>query len=97
RPRVDQSFPNLTISSRPISLSKNIAWTPSLTYSASQSLHIDQPGEFQYRFFTNASGARDSVETKKSSFVNALSITSPVKIFTHEVGAAFRVNSQKNK
>ena len=41
--QVDRSFPTLSISTSPLSLGSWLSWTPNFSYSASQTLNIDQP------------------------------------------------------
>lgn len=93
RPRVDQSFPTLQISTVPIKIGSHITWTPAFSYSASQSLRIDQPGTFQVQF--GPDGRVDSL--KKSSYTTAISFNSPLKVFEQDLTNSFRVNSQRNK
>src|SRR5207249_12216705 len=89
------AFPNLQISTSPISFGPHVTWTPSLAYPSSQSLHIDQPGPFQSHYFINAQGALDSATIKKSSYTTGFSLATPLKIFSQEIGNAFRFNSQR--
>ena len=96
RPQVDQTFPNLQLSTAPVNFGSHVTWTPSFSYSASQALHIDQPGPFGYRYFTTDSGKVDSAAVKKSSYTTGMSFSSPLKIFSQELGNAFRLNSQRN-
>jgi hypothetical protein len=98
RPQIDQAFPNLTISSAPINFGEHVTWTPSFSYSASQSLHIDQPGLFGQRFFTDSiTQTIDSAAVKKSSYKSSMSIGTPLKIFGQEFGNSFSVSSDRFK
>jgi LptD protein len=96
RVQVDQSFPNLTLSTAPISIGPHVIWTPSFSLSATQSLHIDQPGPFQFRF-RDTLGKLDSVESKRNSYTTSITVGTPLKIFGQEFGNAFSVNSQRNQ
>jgi len=96
RQQVDQTFPNLQISTPPISIGPHITWTPSFGYTASQSLHIDQPGLFQFRYGIRSDGKLDSTEFKKSSYTTGLTFATPLKIFSQEIGNSLRINSQRN-
>ena len=93
RPRVDQSFPTLQISTVPIKIGSHVTWTPAFSYAASQQLHIDQPGTFQVRY--GPGGTVDSI--KKSSYATVITFNSPLKVFSQDLTNSFRINSQRNK
>ena len=71
REQVDQTFPTLSLTSTAIGIGKWLTWTPSFSFNRSDVLHMDQPGIGRYEFFTDASGARDSVLSKNRSASNS--------------------------
>jgi hypothetical protein len=98
RAQVDQSFPTLSLSTGPVSLGSHVVWTPSFSYSATQSLHLDQPGLFGFRFVTDPiTGKVDSSAVKKNSYTSQMSIGTPLKIFGQEIGNAFSVSTQRTQ
>jgi len=46
RPQIDQDFPSLSVSAKPINVTSWALWTPSFSTSSSQSLHLDAQGDF---------------------------------------------------
>lgn len=94
---VEQGFPSLQLSTAPISIGPHIIWTPSLAFSATQSLRLDQPGLFQFRYGIDTAGKLDSTETKKNSYTTGLTVGTPLKIFGQDFGNSFSVNSQRNQ
>jgi hypothetical protein len=93
RPQVDQTFPTFTISTSPIKLGDHVAWTPGFSYSSQAQLNIDQPGTFQVQF--RPDGTVDSL--KRNSYQTAVSLSSPLKLFSYDLGNSFTMRSSRNK
>src|SRR6185436_197995 len=92
RDQIDQQLPTLSITTGTLSLASWLAWTPSCSYNASQTLHIDQPGPFAYRYFNNSSGALDSALAKRNSYTSAISFDTPLRIFGYDLRNRFQLN-----
>ncbi len=96
RDQVDQTLPTLSLTTSPISAGSWLVWTPSFSYTASQTLHIDQPGLFSQRYFTNTTGALDSAAVKRSNYTSSMSFDTPIQIFGFDLKNSFRINDQQN-
>ena len=93
RGEVNQTFPTFSLSAPTIGVTKWLDWTPSFNYSTHQDLNLDETGEFAYRFFTNASGAPDSVRLKRNSRNTTSSLSTPLKIGGLSWTNSFSLNS----
>lgn len=80
RKEVSQDFPNINIQQLTFSPVKWLDWTPSFSFTNQQHFNIDQAGEFAFRYFTNSSGATDSVRLKRSVRNTSWNLSSPIKI-----------------
>jgi lipopolysaccharide export system protein LptA len=98
RNEVHQNFPNFSISSPVIALTKWLEWTPNFSFNTTQQLNLDQVGEFTYLFQRNASGLPDSSKLKRntrqttSSFnpglkIGGISLTNSFTLSDNEVDA----------
>ena len=67
RSQIDRTFPSLSISSQPVSVTSWLLWTPSFQFTHGQTLELDQVGQFSQRYFTNASGRLDSTAIIKEA------------------------------
>ena len=94
RPQVDQSLPQVSLSTGPLNLASWLQWTPNFNYSAQQSLHIDQTGDFAFRYITGANGLLDSVRTKRDHYLTAARFDTPITIFGYALGNLFTVNEE---
>jgi hypothetical protein len=91
RPQVDQSLPQVSINTGPLNLASWLQWTPNFNYSASQTLHIDQAGEFAYRYLVGPNGRPDSVRTKRDQYTATTTFDTPLQIFGYALGNSFHV------
>ncbi|MDQ6690057.1 MAG: twin-arginine translocase subunit TatC [Gemmatimonadota bacterium] len=80
RLEVDQNFPIFSVSSPTIGVTKWLDWTPSFNYRTTEYLHVDQAGEFTYRFFTNSQGLPDSTRLNRNTRQTSSSFVTPLKI-----------------
>lgn len=96
RDQVDMTFPTVSVSTSPIELTSWLNWTPGFHYSASQSLHIDQPGLFSQRYAVGPGGTIDSTTVKRSSYQSQMSFDTPIEIFGWTLKNSFTVNQQEN-
>lgn len=95
RSQVDQNVPSVSINTGTLNLARWLSWTPNFSYSASQTLHIDQPGEFSFRYFDNPeTGSLDSVRTRRNSYTSSTTFDTPIRIFGYDLKNSFRMNEQ---
>jgi hypothetical protein len=95
RDEVTQNFPNFSISTPTIGVTRWLDWTPSLNVANQQQFKVAQIGEFGFRFFQR-NGVRDSTVVKSDARVTNLSLESPIKIFGFSLSNSFRVADQEN-
>jgi len=95
RLEVDQTFPTLQISSAPINLGPHVVWTPGFSYTASSQTHLDQTSLFNYTFFTRPDGTVDSSKVRKDAYTNSVSLQTPFKVFSQDIGNSFSVRSSR--
>ena len=80
RLEVDQTFPVFSLSAPTIGVTKWLDWTPSFNFQTNEQLHMDQVGEFTYRFFTNAAGLPDSTKLNRNARQTTAGFSTPLKI-----------------
>ena len=80
RLEVDQTFPVFSLSAPTIGVTRWLDWTPSFNFQTNEQLHLDQAGEFTYRFFTNANGLPDSTKLNRNTRQTSSSFSTPLKI-----------------
>ncbi|MBL8995894.1 MAG: hypothetical protein KJZ74_10680 [Gemmatimonadales bacterium] len=95
RDQVDQNFPSINVSSKPLELGEWFVTTPSLQYSTSQQLQIDAAGDFAWRY-TDVGGVLDSVRLKRNSSATTLTLGTPFKIFDFQVQSGIRFSENIN-
>jgi hypothetical protein len=93
---IERSFPTLNIRSRPMVVGDWFTWTPTLTLSSNENLHIDQAGEFAYRYVTTPGGGIDSVALDRSSRNTTITFDTPVQIFGFDWRNSFSVSDRLN-
>ncbi len=96
RDNVQRDFPSISINSRPITIGDWFSWSPTFTYSNSENLHIDQAGEFAWRYVTGAGGSRDSVAIDRSSRNTSIRFNTPVQIFGFDWRNSFSLSDRLN-
>ncbi len=96
RPQVDQDFPNLSLTSRPISIGEWLTWTPGLNASSSSSQHLDGQGDFARRFISRADGTIDSVKVDRGTHNKSFTLSTPLKIFDFQISASIRASHRGN-
>jgi lipopolysaccharide assembly outer membrane protein LptD (OstA) len=86
RDQVDQRLPTLSINTTPIELAPWLVWTPSLSFSESANLKIDQPGSFINQFRPGTDGRLiDTIQVKRNRFDRTLTFGSPLRIFGYDL------------
>ncbi|HEX6050447.1 MAG TPA: putative LPS assembly protein LptD [Gemmatimonadaceae bacterium] len=97
REQVDQDFPSINVSSKPINLGTWLTWTPSLQFGNRQSLHIDNTGRPAFRYIPAQSGVGiDSVLVDQSTRVTSASFDTPIKIGEFTWTNSFRYSDNLN-
>ena len=98
RPQLDRSFPTVTLSSTAISLGSHISWTPGLSFTRSDVLHMDQPGVGAFTYTANpTTGVIDStINTNRNSSTASITLDTPFEIFGKTIRNSFRINQQRN-
>lgn len=91
RQEVDQDFPNLSISTKPISKGDWLVWSPQLSVTNSTRSNIDQTAPV-FRFLT----AVDSQRVKQSTRSSNVDLQTPVRIFGFDWANSIRVNDIEN-
>ena len=94
RPQVDQTLPSISINTGTLNVAPWLQWTPNFSYTASQSLNIDQTGEFAYQYFNGPNGSLDSARTKRNQYTATTSFDTPLQIFGYNLGNRFQVNEK---
>jgi lipopolysaccharide export system protein LptA len=93
---VDQSFPSLSISSRPIDVAPWLVWTPSLNIQNSQRINVDQTGPLGFRFIPRDDGGVDSVRVRGNTRNSSVSFDTPIQLFGVSLRNSFRVSDVEN-
>ncbi len=96
RPQVDESYPNINLTSRPITVAEWLTWTPGVNISTSRSQHLDSQGDFAQRIIQRSDGTLDSVKVDRGTHSSTLSFTSPIRIFDFQVNASVRASDRGN-
>jgi len=96
REKIERTFPSLNVRSKPIEVGEWFTWTPGLTITTSENLHIDQAGEFAHRFVTTPGGAIDSIALDRNSRNTSIRFDTPVQIFGFDWRNSFSVSDRLN-
>ncbi|HKS05409.1 MAG TPA: putative LPS assembly protein LptD [Gemmatimonadaceae bacterium] len=95
REQIDRDFPTLNIASKPIELGPGITWTPSLNSSTSQSLHMDGPSEFGFRYRPLPGGGIDSTSIDRSERTTRMSFNTPLKVGDFTISMSARLTDHE--
>jgi hypothetical protein len=96
RDQIDRDFPSVSLTSRPIEVGEWFTWTPSLSLSNSQSQHIDQIGDFAYRFMQRPDGGVDSVRVDRNNRSSSIRFDTPIQVFGFNWRNSFSVTDRLN-
>ena len=96
RPQVDQDFPSLNLTAKPVELARWLVWTPTFSMSTSQSLHMDSQGDFSHTFFTRSDGTLDSTKVDRSTRTSQMTFNTPFKVFDFQITTAVRAQDREN-
>ena len=95
-PQVDEDYPTISLTGKPISVGSWLTWTPGLSASSSASRHLDSQGDFARRYIARPDGTLDSVSVDRGTHTRSLTITSPLKIFDFQIQLAVRASDRGN-
>ena len=95
RDKVEQTFPSLNVSSKPIELGEWFIMTPSLTFSRSDVFNLDQVDALAFRY-VDVGGVRDSVRLDRNTNTMNMSVGTPFRLFGFQVNSGFRFNENVN-
>jgi hypothetical protein len=82
RDLVNQSFPSITVSTKPIAAGDWLVWTPGLTLANTETFNYEGgTGIERFRFVPRPDGTIDSIETKRDLRNTTLGFQTPLRIF----------------
>jgi hypothetical protein len=96
RKQVDQDFPSLSLTSKPVSIGEHVTWTPGFNVATSTSSHIDGQGDFAKRFVVRPDGTLDSVTVDRGTHSTSIGFNSPFKVFDFQIMASLRASDRGN-
>ena len=96
REQVDQDFPNVSVSTKPVSIGSWFVWSPAFSMNNSQSFDLDQTAGLGLRFFQNDQGQIDSVRVAGDRRSTQLSFATPIRIFGFNWRNSFAVSDLEN-
>ena len=96
RPQVDQTLPQLSINSAPITAGTWLTWTPTITASETRRTNQQSGGQSAYRYFTNQTGGVDSVAPPLDYRNTTLSFNTPLELFGFRLDNSFDLNDEAN-
>ncbi len=91
RSEILRNFPNFNLSSQPIRVGAWLTWTPAITTSNQQRLHIDQALQYGFRYIQLPDGTVDSVKLDHSERNSSVQLDTPLEIFGFSWHNSFRV------
>jgi lipopolysaccharide assembly outer membrane protein LptD (OstA) len=94
RKEIDQNFPNLSVSSKPISVGSWFLWSPQFSLNNTENLNMDA-APFVLQADTSAAGF-DSAQVKASQRNTTASFQTPIRIFGFTWNNAFQLSDKEN-
>jgi hypothetical protein len=88
----DQTFPTLSVSSKPITLLGALSVTPNLSFNNSQRFNFERGGPLSYRYFTRADGTIDSTRVLGDSRNTSASFDLPLSIGRFRWSNSFNIS-----
>jgi len=94
RKEIDQNFPNLSVSSKPVSIGQWFLWSPQLSLNNTENLNMDAA---PFIFTPGTNGAPfDSAQVKASQRNTTASFQTPVRIFGFTWQNSFSLSDKQN-
>jgi hypothetical protein len=82
RDQVQQNFPNLTLTTKPIEIADWLVWSPGLSATNNETFNFDGGGtQLAFRYFTTPGGAIDSVQLDRDQRTTGVRFDTPLRIF----------------
>ena len=94
RSQITQTLPSLTLSSPALAIASWLNWTPNLSYSRQQTLHVDQADPLSQRYVF-AGDSVIAVKLDRSQTTQNLSFGTPIEIFGYSIRNSFSVQDQQ--
>ena len=95
RDQIDRDFPTVNIASKPLELAPWLTWTPTFSSSTSESLHMDGPSEFGFRYTPLPGGGVDSTRLDRSERTTRVSFGTPLKAGNFTISASARMTDHE--
>ncbi len=95
RDRVEQGFPSLNITSRPLQIGEWFVMNPSFGFTRSDVFNLDQADAFSWRYI-DVGGVRDSVKLARSTSTTGMTLGTPFKILGFQVNSGFKFSENVN-
>lgn len=95
RQQVDQNFPNLSVTTKPVAVGSWLLWSPQLSINNTQNLHMDAaPIPYVYTPAPGGAGY-DSVKVDASQRTTTMSFQTPLRILGFTWQNSFQVNDHE--
>jgi hypothetical protein len=95
RDKVEQTFPSLNVSSKPLEVGEWFLMTPSLTFSRTDVLKLDNADAFGWRYI-DVAGVRDSVKIDRNTSAMNMTVGTPFRILGLQVNSGFKFSENVN-
>ena len=93
RDQVQQNFPNVTLSTKPIELAQWLVWSPGLSATNNETFNFDGGGtQLAFRHIIRPDGAVDSVKLERDQRTSSLRFDTPLRIFGFNWNNSINVN-----
>jgi hypothetical protein len=96
RETIERSFPSINIRSEPIQAGEWLTWTPTFSFTNAERLHIDQAGEFSFRYVPAPGGGIDSLPLDRNSRNTQVRLDTPLEIFGFNWRNSFSLSDRLN-
>ena len=96
RGEIDRTFPVFSLTAPTIGVAKWLDWQPRFDFSTNEQLHLDQGGQFPYRFFRNAQGASDSAKLDRNTRQTTSNFSTPLRIAGFSWTNSFSLSDREN-
>ena len=82
RDQVQQNFPNVTLSTKPIEIADWLVWSPGLSATNNETFNFDGGGtQLAFQYFTRPDGSLDSLRRDRDQRTSGLRFDTPLRIF----------------
>lgn len=82
RDQVQQNFPNVTLSTKPIEIADWLVWSPALSATNSETFNFDGGGaQLAFQYFTRPDGGLDSLRRNRDQRTSGVRFDTPLRFF----------------